>query len=1290
MNLAKLNFFRTRSTDPAIIRQQILTTRLFILLFTIALIILLIYTSISERIQIKTIQHPSLATFQWLIVRYPNTLQCPCQQISILPSHFVTTTPSFHQVCSSDFISQSWIDFTFVDHLDFIYPMDIRTFLSSLWQMIASLCRSAANTITDALADFANEPMISSQASSQILIEAQIQGRLENARRLASEHFIRDLMTIQTITQINGLMTGIMTNFYTILSSIPAVTGYTETVVIMEQSYIFHGSENRCRCLRDQSCQVAAGLYLLQNTTYNGYNNLNLLVANMTVAGIVFDCLPALAAFASSLECFYNRSCIDMLQYVYAKSINVSILDNTQSSRFSMSMPLRLIIEELFLENIVNSTSYSAYYDQCAPISCTYRYSQRFDYAFIIATLLGLIGGLNTALRLIARYLIKLYLLINRKCFHHTPELGALNNGIAEHGSEHPPSICQTIWIKIKQMLIKFNIFSNNPYHYIDDHQGRLATRVYLLLMTVLLITLIIYTDQSIQTFTITLQSPSQSQYEHLQQLYSDSLRCPCSNISIPYGDFLQVTPTYHQLCSSTFVQPDWYRSLHYAYGFVLVITFLAFASSYFQALAFFCLLANDTFNAAYDRFRSTSYIHGQVIPRLSFMKQMNALIQAFLETSHDEFLYTISLLDDLLHVDQYVSGLETNTYFRLNYVDNQSTSSPYRVYPIFKTYNDAPEYRCHCGIMKNCMVINDSHSIGVNPIGISIGCTLLDTTLKSSLACWFDHLCFVDFTTYIGFFSSDLPTNVSLLNSTAPSRFLVNDTMESIVNEMMIEYYNTTVTYEHYYDKCHPLSCTYTYEEKSNLIYVVTTIIGLVGGLNVILRLVSPLLVKLYFRQQQWRRDRAPAAVMNISDYRPQPLHGTPSSFTLLIFRWKNRIWQLNLFTTGSTDMNILRQERISTRIYLLLLSISITIIVICTIVPTIAISKTVDSPLLPQYQDLFLQHGSSLSCPCSQISIPYRDLLTINGTYHQICSSDLVAASWISNITYTGDDSLLQVHDDFRVTVGVYFRILSVLCARAQAAVDKVTDDFSTKTLLSSSFMPEFQFSSRMTDVTNQFQESATSGFSRMIQMLRDYLHGNTFLSSYDLNWYFSATEMAQFKLLLKSPIILNNSCSCGTRSDCTSSQPFLPWLPGLVMGCSVMEGVMRSRLVSFYNQTLLDNIVTAVHGNSSRESTAKSLNASLQSRYDMNTLVHDLSNNLFVEKWSFNASYISFYDRCNPRYCSYVMEERNNALFVVSRILGLYGGLTVSCRLIVVYSIKLWAKLQRYLQNRHVAPF
>ncbi|CAF5035592.1 unnamed protein product, partial [Rotaria sp. Silwood1] len=84
---------------------------------------------------------------------------------------------------------------------------------------------------------------------------------------------------------------------------------------------------------------------------------------------------------------------------------------------------------------------------------------------------------------------------------------------------------------------------------------------------------------------------------------------------------------------------------------------------------------------------------------------------------------------------------------------------------------------------------------------------------------------------------------------------------------------------------------------------------------------------------------------------------------------------------------------------------------------------------------------------------------------------------------------------------------------------------------------------------------------------------------------------------------------------------------------------------------------------------------MNASLISRFQLNTSIQLLVDALFIEQWHFNVSYPSFYEQCAPTYCHYTVNEHNNALHVVSQILGLYGGLTVSLRFIVPLIVELY---------------
>jgi hypothetical protein len=57
---------------------------------------------------------------------------------------------------------------------------------------------------------------------------------------------------------------------------------------------------------------------------------------------------------------------------------------------------------------------------------------------------------------------------------------------------------------------------------------------------------------------------------------------------------------------------------------------------------------------------------------------------------------------------------------------------------------------------------------------------------------------------------------------------------------------------YESYYNECQPTQCTYRIETRNDLIYIVTTLFGIVGGLITVLKLVVPRLVKLVRKKRE------------------------------------------------------------------------------------------------------------------------------------------------------------------------------------------------------------------------------------------------------------------------------------------------------------------------------------------------------------------------------------------------------------------------------------------------------
>lgn len=408
------NLFDSHSTDPRIVSRELLSTRLFLILLVCSVFILTLYTSLSVQVKSEIVTRPTQATYERLLKNYPATLQYLCAQISIPYGTFVNVVPVFHQVCSSQFVSQSWIDFTFETNTTFIWPMDIRASLSQMWQLISALCQSARNSLIDGIDQFTNSTLINSMVLSEELLQAQTKADLDLACRTASSSLVRPFIAIHQITQANGFITGLLVD--SVVLQLGSLLGETGQIWRKVSNYIPQGTTRSCSCQSNGSCPMPGGLYLYEAWEVYGNYNLTKIIANETLPGFIFDCLPLKMTLASSFECFYNESCLQiLLSAYYPKTINVSILDNSTASRFEPTTTVEQLINELFVEEVLNKTDYTSYYRACAPVYCSYTYSRRFDWIYVVTILLALVGGLSTVLRLITPFAIKFVSFLHRR-----------------------------------------------------------------------------------------------------------------------------------------------------------------------------------------------------------------------------------------------------------------------------------------------------------------------------------------------------------------------------------------------------------------------------------------------------------------------------------------------------------------------------------------------------------------------------------------------------------------------------------------------------------------------------------------------------------------------------------------------------------------------------------------------------------------------------------------------------------------------------------------------------------
>jgi hypothetical protein len=168
----------------------------------------------------------------------------------------------------------------------------------------------------------------------------------------------------------------------------------------------------------------------------------------------------------------------------------------------------------------------------------------------------------------------------------------------------------------LHQKIINFNLFERyTPRTPSNIFREQLLTRIFLILISIFSIAAGFDIFFVVQSQVRTISEPSSTVYQELYIKYPDTLQCHCSQVSIPYENFLNVTFILHEVCSSDYVSLPW---LNYPSSYdpsVLVMTGLLFdfrttGISYFEFLATFCSLSKSHIDDAYRVFSNTQLIN--------------------------------------------------------------------------------------------------------------------------------------------------------------------------------------------------------------------------------------------------------------------------------------------------------------------------------------------------------------------------------------------------------------------------------------------------------------------------------------------------------------------------------------------------------------------------------------------------------------------------------------------------------------------------------------------------------
>jgi hypothetical protein len=209
-----LNLFQSvpPTQDPLKLRKQHFSTRLFLFLFIFSLIIFTIYTSQVAVDQPRTVENPSYSLYTQLFAEYPKTLTCPCTTIAIPNKDFLELNASYHEVCSSIFVQDQWIDFLIRSQIRPFASIEFRYTGIGLFQMLTSLCEQAKQMIDDELLTFADTPFITANVVSSDLFSEQTIASVDLLISSLQNNFMNLLSLINFTTTADVLVSGFLTN----------------------------------------------------------------------------------------------------------------------------------------------------------------------------------------------------------------------------------------------------------------------------------------------------------------------------------------------------------------------------------------------------------------------------------------------------------------------------------------------------------------------------------------------------------------------------------------------------------------------------------------------------------------------------------------------------------------------------------------------------------------------------------------------------------------------------------------------------------------------------------------------------------------------------------------------------------------------------------------------------------------------------------------------------------------------------------------------------------------------
>ncbi|CAF0797863.1 unnamed protein product [Adineta ricciae] len=384
------------STNRNELFVQQLSTVIYILLSICVLTlpcVYILYCVDKEPLYLQTIGSVRLNQYYQLQSEFPTSLRCKCSKSSIAYKSFVEMEPRFHEICTSYFVKEDWIEILAMNSNANLVDNDFRKTAPQTFQALQMFCAWSKTVVVHQIEQMNANEYSTAEISSPADFRIDIAVKLDRLRLSTKANFQLSLDMIRKTTHINGLFSALKTNY--------ALNN--KSVTITPQSY------GGCDCSLSPHCTQQASIYAHPYLTQP-----------VNILGFYHGCTIIEGLLRSDLRCLYNHRCLDLLLSGLAfptKGVHVKFPTPLTWIRSPNNVSVETLVDALMVESWYSTISYANYFEQCNP-TCSYEKMEnrwKYETIGIIFIVSLIIGSILPVLKLIISIITNLILFCIRR-----------------------------------------------------------------------------------------------------------------------------------------------------------------------------------------------------------------------------------------------------------------------------------------------------------------------------------------------------------------------------------------------------------------------------------------------------------------------------------------------------------------------------------------------------------------------------------------------------------------------------------------------------------------------------------------------------------------------------------------------------------------------------------------------------------------------------------------------------------------------------------------------------------